>query len=239
MCGVCTRDEVESIVGFRVRNLTLFQNALIHKSAVKKYQMQSNERLEFIGDAVLNLIVANFLYMEYPDANEGFMTKMRTRIVSGKCLSKIASLMHLDKHVRMNDKALKNGWNTNERIMEDVLESLIGAIYLDTGLQMATKFVMTALRNFVDLNALCIDSNYKDILMRYTQANQLDLPVYAIKHEVGPNHNKQFVVSVELQNNPLGTGVANSKKQAEQIAAHHALLNMDPALLTSRELGGI
>ena len=240
MTGLCTRSEIETILGFRVRNLSLFQEAFIHKSAVKKYQISSNERLEFIGDAVLNLIVANFLYTTYPSEDEGFMTKMRTRIVSGKCLSKIARLMHLDKHVRMNDKALKNGWNTNARILEDVFESLIGAIYIDTGLQMATKFVLTALKRFVDVDSLSIDSNYKDILMRYTQARQLELPVYTIENEIGPNHDKQFVVTVELQSNPLGLGVAKSKKQAEQLAAYYAILNIDPTLIadSTRDANG-
>lgn len=229
--GLSTRAEIESLLGFRIRNLELFQEAFIHKSAVKKFNRHSNERLEFMGDAVLNLIVAGYLYYKYPSEDEGFMTKMRTRIVSGKCLSKIAQLMHLDKHIRMNDKALKNGWNTNARILEDVLESLIGAVYVDQGLAMATKFVTNALKEFVDLEELSVDSNYKDILMRFCQANQFDLPIYSIDDEIGPNHNKQFIVSVELQSNPMGIGVAKSKKQAEQLAAYYALLHIRPGLL--------
>jgi len=229
MNELCTREEIEMIIGFRVRNLSLYQEAFIHKSAVKIFNVRSNERLEFIGDSVLNLVVARFLFDKYPLENEGFMTKLRTRIVSGKCLSEIAKLMNLDKHIRMNEKAMKQGWNTNPRILEDVFESIIGAIYIDTGIQMATKFILDNVGKYVDFDKLQLDSNFKDILMRYTQANGLELPTYSIIQEVGPNHQKEFVVSVELEKNILGKGIAKSKKQAEQLAAYYALRIISPS----------
>jgi ribonuclease-3 len=231
MNDLCSRKEIEQITGFRVRNLSLYQEAFMHKSAVKLFNVRSNERLEFIGDSVLNLVVARFLFDKYPNENEGFMTKLRTRIVSGKCLSEIAKLMNLDKHIRMNEKAMKQGWNSNPRILEDVFESIIGAIYLDTGIQMATKFILDNVEKHVDFDKLQLDSNFKDILMRYTQANAIDLPVYTIINEVGPNHQKEFVVSVEIQGNLLGNGVAKSKKQAEQLSAYYALRVIAPVLI--------
>ena len=125
MCfkDLCTRDEIENILNMRVRDITLYQEALLHKSAVKLYNAsRSNERLEFVGDSVLNFIIAKYLYDNYPDENEGFMTKLMTRLVSGKCLSQIAKNMGLQHHIRMNEKALRQTWNENARILEDALE---------------------------------------------------------------------------------------------------------------------
>lgn len=219
-----TRDEIEGLVGFRIRTLYYYQQSLIHKSAAKLYDTyRSNERLEFIGDSVLNMIIACFLYEKYPNENEGFMTKVRTRIVSGKCLSMIAKKMKLDNFVCMNDKALKQGWNNNNRILEDALESIIGAVYLDLGLFYAKTFVMKQLHTYVDLEDILVDTNYKDILMRYTQQHGHALPVYTITAEFGPNHNKYFIIRVCVDNYVLGEGCGNSKKQGEQKAAANAL----------------
>ena len=221
---LCTREEIEKMLDIRIRNLSLYQEALLHKSAVKLYDApKSNERLEFIGDSVLNLIIARLLYDKYPSENEGFMTKLRTRIVSGQCLSEIARLMELHNHVRMNEKALKQGWNKNNRILEDVFEAIIGAVYLDLGLEMATTYVQSKLTKYVDFNDVLKDSNYKDILMRYTQNSNLKLPLYAVTNENGPNHNKQFIVNVYINENGIGEGIAKNKKQAEQLAAKNAL----------------
>jgi len=221
---LCTREEIEKILDLRIRDLTLYQEALLHKSAVKIYDAQrSNERLEFIGDSVLNLIIARYLYDKYPDENEGFMTKLRTRIVSGQCLCEIARLMDLHNHIRMNEKALKQGWNSNNRILEDVFESLVGAVYLDLGLQMATVYVHDKLNKYVTFDDLLTDTNYKDILMRHTQTSNLELPSYVIKSEHGPNHDKQFVVNAYINSQLVGEGIAKNKKKAEQIAAKNAL----------------
>jgi len=222
--SLCQREEIEKILKFRVRNIQLYQEALLHKSAVKLYDVQlSNERLEFIGDSVLNLIIARWIYDSYPTENEGFMTKLRTRIVSGQCLAKLASNLELHKYIRMNDKALRQGWNTNPRILEDTFEAIIGALYLDQGIKKTTEYIINDLLTQLDITGMLVDTNYKDILMRYTQSNNNKLPEYTIIREDGPNHNKQFVVSVSIETNAIGEGVAKSKKQAEQHAAYHAL----------------
>ena len=224
MQQLSTRDEIEKIVGFRIRNLGLYQESFIHKSAVKLYNVaRSNERMEFIGDSVLNLVIAKYLYEKYPNEDEGYMTKMRTRIVSGQCLSRIAEKMHLSKHVRMNEKALRQGWNMNPRILEDVFESLIGAIYLDQGLDMSSKFILDKLNTHIDTEDLHVDRNFKDILMRHTQIVNTSLPVYKIELEFGPNHKKYFIVNVKTNDFIIGKGMALNKKQAEQKAAFNAL----------------
>ena len=229
MCfkDLCTRDEIEKILNMRVRDITLYQEALLHKSAVKLYNAsRSNERLEFVGDSVLNFIIAKYLYDNYPDENEGFMTKLRTRLVSGKCLSQIAKNMGLQHHIRMNEKALRQTWNENARILEDALESLIGAIYLDQGLYITIQFILSQMRQNVDFDEILTDTNYKDILMRYTQMKGIKLPVYNLIHEDGPNHSKSFMVEVIVDDKSIGNGYGKSKKAAEQNAAHQALLHL-------------
>lgn len=226
--SLCDRNEIENIINIRIRNITLYQEALLHKSAVKMYNCnQSNERLEFIGDSVLNFIIAKYLYDKYPNENEGFMTKLRTKIVSGKCLSQIARKMGLHNHIRMNEKAMRQNWNENARILEDALESLIGAIYLDQGLYITIDFILTQLHKNVDFSTLLEDTNYKDILMRYTQMKGIKLPIYNLINEDGPNHNKVFLVEVIIDEKKIGEGEAKSKKSAEQIAAHQGLLYLD------------
>lgn len=219
-----SREDVESLLGMRVRNLALYQQALLHKSAVKIYNAsQSYERLEFIGDSVLNLIVAKDLFDKYPDSDEGFMTKLRTRIVSGTCLSRIAHKMGIHNHIRMNEKAMRQRWNENKRILEDTFEALIGAIYLDLGMYHAKTFVLRQLDTHVDEDDVMNDTNYKDMLMRYTQTKGIPLPSYQLYEEDGPNHNKIFVMNVYVDGNLLGEGRANNKKQSEQNAAKKAL----------------
>ena len=225
MDTLCSRQEIESITRFRIRNLKLYQEAFVHKSAVKLLgAKRSNERLEFIGDSVLNLVIAQYLYEKYPDENEGFMTKLRTRIVSGQSLSKIAEAIGLSNHVRMNDKAIRQGWNGNARIQEDLFESLVGAIYLDQGLEMSTKFILSKLHAYLDSEELQVDKNFKDILMRHTQSVNVSLPLYRVETEIGPNHCKQFVVNVAVNDLIIGQGSAHNKKQAEQQAAYSALI---------------
>ena len=225
---LCSRNEVETLLGMRVRTLEYYQEALLHKSAVKLYKAsRSNERLEFIGDSVLNLVIAKYLFTMYPNENEGFMTKLRTRIVSGKCLSKIARQMNIHAYIRMNEKAIRQGWNENSRILEDTFESLIGAIYLDMGIFYAQDFIITRLQLYVDFNDIMTDTNYKDMLMRYTQARSINLPEYALENEEGPNHNKSFCVNVYVNGNVYGVGTAKNKKQAEQDAAYQALCALD------------
>jgi ribonuclease-3 len=218
------REDIEKLLGFRVRNVHLYHEALMHKSAVKMYNApRSNERLEFAGDYALNLIIGDFLYNKYPNENEGFLTKMRTKMVSGQHLSFIAEKLELNKFIKMNEKALNQGWNHNPKILENTYEAIIGAIFKDLGLQKAYEFIIENLERYVNEDDLLKDTNYKDILMRYSQKSGYELPEYKICKESGPNHNKKFLVSVSVDNKTIGEGTAKSKKQAEQDAACHAL----------------
>jgi len=208
------RSDIEKIAGTKVGNINLYKTAFTHKSALKDFpDGESYENLEFMGDSVLNFIVTKFLFDKYnSEEHEGFLTKARTRIVRGTTLARISDELGLWQWVRMDEKGLRNGWNRNPKIMEDVLEAFIGAMYLDMGLIHTRVFVLGLLDRYpVDINC---DDNYKDQLMRWCQQRSLEVPTYIIdKFSDGI-----FYVSVSV-NQKTGRGSAKNKRQAEQNAA--------------------
>ena len=217
-------DEIKKIVGFKPKNEQLYQNAFVHKSACKDLNMASYERLEFVGDSVISMIVAQYLYEKYPDENEGFLTRIRTKIVSSKGLSGLATILELHKYILMNEKAMRNSWNKNPRILEDAFEALMGALYLDKGLEYCKKFLIRLIEKYLKFDELIEDTNYKDILMRYVQSNNMKSPLYEVTHEAGPDHAKRFTVQVIINGKKVSEGSHTSKKQAEQNAAQRALM---------------
>tara|TARA_B100001094_G_C18192758_1_gene808425 strand:- start:5080 stop:5763 length:684 start_codon:yes stop_codon:yes gene_type:complete len=208
---------------FNIKDQAIFKNAFIHKSAVRDTGCSSNERLEFIGDSVLNLIIAKYLYEKYPNENEGFLTRVRTQIVSGASLSKISAKLGLQSFIVMNAKAMNNEWNTNPRILEDAMESLIGAIFLDSDLKTATKFVVNIVNENMNDDSLVQDTNYKDMLMKLMQSKSQSSPVYFLRTENGPDHNKIFTIQITVDGKVLGEGYEKNKKKAEQSAARRVL----------------
>lgn len=223
-----SREDIEHLLNMRVRDLRFYREALIHKSALKEYNVsRSNERLEFIGDAVLNLIITKYLYCKYENENEGDLTKYRMRIVSGKTLSKLSKKIGIQNHIRMNAKAMKQNWNCNDRILEDTLEALIGAIYCDMGYCSTETFVLKLIDEFVCSESFYKDENYKDMLMRYTQTTYNNLPVYEVMNMTGPDHKKTFNVKVLVNGVCKGEGQSKTKKQAEQEAAKMVISSID------------
>src|SRR5210317_388040 len=213
------RSKLEDLVGTKIKNLTLYQKAFTHKSAIKEHDelTDSFETLEFMGDSVLGFVITKFLYDKYEERQEGFLTKARTKLVRGETLADIAMKLGLYKWVLMDEKGMRNEWNKNPKILEDVFEALIGAIYSDLGLLHAKQFVLRIYNdpNMVNLESIMIDDNYKDHLMRYCQTNNLSLPVYNIMSQV----NGMFIINVFVDGVCLGRGWAKTKKQAEQNAA--------------------
>tara|TARA_B100001564_G_scaffold324756_1_gene305810 strand:- start:19735 stop:20418 length:684 start_codon:yes stop_codon:yes gene_type:complete len=210
---------IENLVGTKISNIDLYHRAFTHKSALKDDESLkgSFETLEFIGDSVLGFVITKFLYDKYENMQEGFLTKARTKLVRGETLAGIAYKLKLYKWIRMDEKGMRNQWNYNPKILEDVFEAIVGAIYMDMGLLHAKEFILRIYNNheFVDLNSIMVDDNYKDHLMRYCQSNGLELPVYSINsHENGI-----FGITVFVGGVCLGYGVAKSKKHAEQNAA--------------------
>ena len=217
--------EIETIVGTKINNLSLYQRAFTHKSALKKYTLdESFETLEFMGDSVLGFVITKMLFDKYEEKQEGFLTKARTKLVRGKTLAHISKFLQLDKWVLMDDKGMRNNWNKNEKVLEDVFEAFIGAIYLDLGMVHAKKFILNIFQNeqIINMKSIMIDDNYKDQLMRWCQAKKIELPQYPIVNQ----QNGYFSISVVVNSNIIGWGIAKTKKQAEQNAAQQALQNL-------------
>lgn len=222
------KETIEDIVGFKINNEHLYQSAFVHKSALRLYVQhgfitESYERLEFIGDSVINFIVTQMIYKRYKNKDEGFLTRIRTKLVSGAVLCNVSKQLSLHQHIIMNERGLANGWNNNDRILEDVLEAFVGSIYLDVGLLGAIDFVEYIFTTFVDFDDILRDDNYKDILMRFTQANGMNLPIYQSLDTV-VDGKKIFEVHCWVNRLPCGYGRHKNKKAAEQKAAYQALI---------------
>ncbi len=221
--------ELEKIIGFSIKNRTYFIQALMHRSFLEHntgYDV-SNERLEFLGDSILNLAVAEYLYEEFPDKNEGFLTKVRAKLVNRLALADAADGINLASFLLISKNLSNNFKNSSRTVLADAFEALIGAIYLDNGLGAAKNFIERAL---IDSNmkegVYLIDENFKSQLLEYTQANKIENPIYSVIKEEGPQHNRTFTVHVTINNVEYGIGKGKNKKSAEQNAAHDALYNL-------------
>jgi ribonuclease III len=223
-----TKEQVEELIGTKIKDLNLYQKAFTHKSSMKEYEQltESFETLEFMGDSVLGFIITKFLFDRHEEKQEGFLTKARTKLVRSETLADIALKLGLNDLVIMDEKGMRNGWNNNPKILEDVFEALVGAIYMDLGLLHAKQFILRIYQDpkYIDLNSIMIDDNFKDKLMRHCQVNGWELPEYrVVAHEDGV-----FFIDAIVNNEFAGRGYAKSKKQAEQNAAmiyFHVLKN--------------
>lgn len=211
------RKTLLDLTGLRVMDAALYQQAFTHKS----FSEDSNERLEFIGDSVLNLIVSRFLYYTYPDKDEGFLTSVRIRIVNGKTLARIGTSLQLGQYVRMNEKGMRNSWYDNPRILEDTVEALIGAIYIDLGMDAASKFVHTHLLSQLNTQDMLKETNYKDQMIRWAKQDA-QLLTYTLLEDRGSGP-QRFLVELSLHGKVLSRGSGAIKKDAEQTAAKEAL----------------
>lgn len=165
----------------------------------------------------MGFVITKFLFDQFESKQEGFLTKARTKLVRGETLANIAKILGLEKMVIMDEKGMRNGWNNNPKILEDVFEALIGALYMDLGLLHAKEFVLRIYNDpkYIDLNLIMIDDNFKDHLMRYCQLNNWQLPEY----RVSGHHEGIFYIDIYVNGQFMSRGAAKSKKQAEQNAA--------------------
>jgi ribonuclease-3 len=216
----------EKLLGYQIRNHELFLQALLHRSFLQRgqYASRSNERLEFLGDSILNLIVAEYLYHQFPNAEEGELTKIRARLVNRKALAAYGKAIHLSDFISMSPSAKQSVGKGYATITADTYEAVIAAIYLDGGFEAARTFVeqqvLTALRRG---SVATDDENYKSMLLEYAQSRGIGVPRYTIVHEEGPDHDRTFTVDVVLGNERKGSGSGKNKKEAEQAAASKAL----------------
>ena len=218
--------KLEELVGFNIKNKDFFIQALMHRSFLEQNgdYVVSNERLEFLGDSVLNLVVAGYLFEEFPDKDEGFLTKVRAKLVNRTALADAAEFIHLVDFILVS-KNLSNSFKNGSRtVLADATEALIGAIYLDNGLDASKNFINKIL---IEPNSkddfYLIDENFKSQLLEYAQANKLENPIYSVIKEEGPQHNRVFTIKVEIGDIEYGKGKGRNKKTAEQNAAHVAL----------------
>jgi ribonuclease-3 len=226
-----TREDIQIMIGMKIKNVSYYQRSLVHKSihkAVKRYQgdniqeylLQHNERLEFLGDSVLSLIVANFLFHKYPDRDEGFLTRIKTKLVNGTQLAKLAKKIDLGKHILMSNHVQNIKGRDSQKILEDAFEALLAAIFNDLGFDAVNSFVLNII-NTLDFEEILIEDNYKDLLLRYAQHDKIKptTPEYILIGTDGPPHNRSFTVAVTINGIKHCEGSGKSKKQAEQIAA--------------------
>jgi len=226
-----TREDIQIMIGMKIKNVSYYQRALVHKSiykAVKRYQgdniqeylLQHNERLEFLGDSVLSLIVANFLFHKYPDCDEGFLTRIKTKLVNGTQLAKLAKQINLGKHILMSNHVQNIKGRDSQKILEDAFEALLAAIFNDLGFDAVNSFVLNII-NTLDFEEILVEDNYKDLLLRYAQHDKIKptTPEYILVSTDGPPHNRSFTVAVTINGMKHCEGSGKSKKQAEQVAA--------------------
>lgn len=225
----------------RISDLDEYITAFTHKSTLKEYKAThgSNERLELMGDSVLSLVVTKYIYDRYPSCDEGFITRIRTKLVCGTALSAWALQLGLQNHIMMNRKAMDQEWYLNPSKLEDTFEAFLGALFVDQGIAACRDFVYPMLDQ-KDFDEVEKDCNFKDVLMRHMQAvwsnaiasNDINraqadfMPQYSVIAACGPDHMRVFHVNVSIGGVFMGTGSDLKKKAAEQEAARQALIRI-------------
>ena len=220
--------DLENALGYRFQNITLLQNALAHSSyANERWHngLLSNERLEFLGDSILGMVVAEYLYKNFPDRPEGELTRMRADMVCETSLARVAAGLNLGEHLLLGKGEERFGGRNRASILADAVESVIAASFLDGG--------MEAARGIIDRFILCDvpvsklhNADYKTALQELVQQKKNQVISYVLVGEFGPDHDKVFTAEVRLNDAVIGTGTGSSKKRAEQYAARNALDKM-------------
>ncbi|GFI27214.1 ribonuclease 3 [Lachnospiraceae bacterium] len=218
------QEEFEKIIGYTFQNETLLRQALTHSSYANERHRKSedNERLEFLGDAVLELVSSEFLFLNYPKLSEGDLTKLRASLVCEPTLAACTAQMQLGDFVRLGRGEEQTGGRRRKSILSDALEAVIGAIYLDGGFTNAKEFILKFILTDIEHKKLFYDS--KTILQEFVQGNYEEALSYRLLEESGPDHNKNFTVEARIGDRAIGSGSGRTKKAAEQEAAYQALL---------------
>jgi ribonuclease-3 len=220
------RQAIATVTGSTPDNIRLYHLAFTHSSIIRQQpevgRHQSNERLEFLGDAVLGTVVAEYLFRKFPYEQEGFLTEMRSRIVNRESLNGLALKLGLDKLVQLDPAQGRAA--RSRSVNGNALEALVGAIYLDHGYKTSRKFVLSRLiKPFVDVKSLTeTTTNFKSKLIEWAQRNGKNMR-YDLTGEPRPGGVMEFSATVVVDENPVATGMGLSKKQAEQLAAERAL----------------
>ena len=216
-------NKLETILGYRFQKTETFNQALTHTSYVNEEHpgvTQDNERLEFLGDAVINFIISDYIYHLQPELDEGKLAKLKAVVVSESVLARQAKSIKLGEFLRLGKGELRSGGSSRASILGDAFEAVVGAMYLDGGIEIARRFILNQLQSTMD--AVLQDAytkDYKSLLQELAQSVSSATPKYEVVRQSGPDHDKIFVVKVIIKNVDHGMGKGKSKKEAEQKAA--------------------
>ena len=209
-----------------LKNKKLFEQAFTHRSFLNeaKVKVQSNERLEFLGDSILAFVVSDFLFATYPDFDEGTLTNLRSSLVNTKMLSKVAKELNLGALLKLSKGEEESKGRENDSLLENCFEAYVGALFLDQGIEIVSNFLKSTL--LVKAEEFVQKKTFKDpksLLQEKIQANKQSSPIYRVLLEAGPSHAKSFTVGVYVKGALLGKGSGRSKQEAEEMAAKSAL----------------
>ena len=217
--------ELENAIGYRFHNISLLQNALAHSSYANERwhdSLKSNERLEFLGDSILGMVVADHLYKNFPDRPEGELTRMRADMVCETSLAAVAAKLDLGRHLLLGHGEEQGTGRSRASTLADAVESIIAACYLDGGMKAAEGIIHKFILCNVPVGKLH-NADYKTALQELVQQKKNQVLSYVLIGESGPDHDKEFFVEVSLNGQVIGKGSGSSKKRAEQAAAHAAI----------------
>ena len=223
-------DRLQKIIRVKFKNKSLLQRAVTHRSYVNESgrNIRDNERLEYLGDSVLGLVVNEFLFRQFEDYREGKLAKIKSAVVSEATLAKVARNINLGEYILMGKGEDHSGGRERPSILANTLEAIIGAIYLDSGLKVSRKFVLSLIREEIDsVNNLTYLRDPKTALQEYVQKKYKERPVYQVIEERGPDHRKEFTVRLMVNGREIVTGEGPSKRKAEMNAARASLKKIE------------
>ena len=220
--------QLEQKIKYTFQNRKYLSTALTHSSYANEVKKGAvcNERQEFLGDAVLSIVVSDYIFRHYSHLPEGELTKIRASLVCEKSLCQFAKSIHLGDYLVLGKGEEQMGGRQRPSILADAFEALIAAIYLDSGMEAASKFVLPFVKPELDSRGSKVYKDYKTTLQEIIQKNPEEQVTYVLVDESGPDHDKRFKVEVHLNSNVIGSGTGRSKKEAEQMAAREALALM-------------
>ena len=218
-------EDLQKRIGYTFKNTDLLTEALTHSSYAneKRKGRNSNERLEFLGDSVLSIVVSQYLFEHFTHLPEGELTKIRASLVCEKSLYEFAKQIDLGEHILLGKGEENTGGRERVSILADAFEAVIAAVFLDGGLEAAKRHILKFIPKDIDDRKPVSFSDHKTILQEIIQKNPEEKVEYKLVGQSGPDHNKAFKVQVRLNSNVIGTGIGRSKKEAEQMAAKEAL----------------
>ena len=219
-------EKLEENIGYKFTNKKLLQNALTHTSYAYEHGVQSNEKLEFLGDSILEFVSSEYMYNKYLNLKEGQIKKLRSTVLCEKSLYKVATAHNFWELLYLGKSEIKSGGSKRPAILADSVEAVIAAIFIDGGLEPAKKFIIDNLKQEIEIATKHVgEKDYKTVLQEELQKNGDVKIEYTIIKESGPDHNKSFEAEVALNGKMLATGKGKSKKEAEMQAAKKALEN--------------